>query len=96
LRKISKSCPAIGLKRGLPNAFIEGFYQNLWWGSFRAGRGQGDFYANGHFGQRIYISPDKSLVLIRMRSDANNINWTELLGSIADAWPAKDPNRHQE
>jgi CubicO group peptidase (beta-lactamase class C family) len=85
--KASTSAPS----KGVPNLFIEGFYHQLWWGSFRPGRSQDDFYANGHFGQRIYVSPDKSLVMVRMGSNAGDINWTELLGTIADGW--KKPER---
>ncbi len=73
-------------QKGQPNLFSEGFYQNLWWGYFRAGRRQNDFYANGHFGQRIYISPDHKLVLVRLGSESGEINWTDFLASIADTW----------
>jgi CubicO group peptidase (beta-lactamase class C family) len=76
--------------KGLPNHFTEGFYQNLWWGYFRRGRSQDDFYANGHFGQRIYVSPDKKLVIVRMGSDTGDVNWTELIASIADSWQAAE------
>ena len=72
--------------RGSPNLFKEGFFQNLWWGSSRAGRKQSDFYANGHFGQRIYVSPDKRLVMVRLGSESGEVNWTDWLASIADAW----------
>lgn len=73
--------------KGAPNLFTEGYYQNLWWGYFRAGRSQNDFYANGHFGQRIYVSPDKKLVIVRMGYDGGGQDWTEILARIADAWP---------
>jgi CubicO group peptidase (beta-lactamase class C family) len=73
---------------GQPNRFVEGFHRKLWWGAFRPGRVRDDFYANGHFGQRIYVSPDKALVIVRMGRDGGDVNWTELLGGIADGWPA--------
>ncbi len=72
---------------GQPNRFVEGFHRKLWWGAFRPGRVRDDFYANGHFGQRIYVSPDKALVIVRMGSDGGDVNWNELLGTIADGWP---------
>jgi CubicO group peptidase (beta-lactamase class C family) len=75
---------------GSPNRFVEGFHRKLWWGSFRPGRKQDDFYANGHFGQRIYVSPDKALVIVRMGRDGGDIDWTQLLGAIADGWHADD------
>jgi CubicO group peptidase (beta-lactamase class C family) len=74
---------------GQPNRFVEGFHRKLWWGAFRPGRVRDDFYANGHFGQRIYVSPDKALVIVRLGSDSGDVNWNELLGGIADGWPAK-------
>lgn len=84
--KASITAPGVGK----PNHFKEGFYQNLWWGYFRAGRKQDDFYANGHFGQRIYVSPDKKLVIVRMGSETGDVNWTELLANIADSWQARE------
>ena len=77
--------------KGSPNLFIEGFHRKLWWGSFRPGRKQDDFYANGHFGQRIYVSPDKALVIVRMGHDGGDIDWTSFLATIADAWATPVP-----
>lgn len=74
--------------RGEPNAFPHGFHRNLWWGRYRPGALRADFFANGHFGQRIYISPDKRLVLVRLGSGSGNVDWTEFLASIASAWQA--------
>jgi CubicO group peptidase (beta-lactamase class C family) len=71
---------------GSPNLFVEGFHRKLWWGNFRPGRTRDDFYANGHFRQRIYVSPDKSLVIVRMGGDGGNVDWTAFLAAIADAW----------
>jgi CubicO group peptidase (beta-lactamase class C family) len=69
-----------------PNVFADGFYHNLWWGAARKNRVRSDFYANGHFGQRIYVSPDKQLVIVRMGRVGGDINWTNMLGGIADRW----------
>ncbi len=74
--------------KGNPNLFTDGFHVNLWWGTNRAGRVRSDFFANGHFGQRIYVSPDKSLVLVRLGSNAGDVDWTKFLADIADRWPA--------
>lgn len=71
-----------------PNRLEDGFHRKLWWGVLGRERSQPDFYANGHFGQRIYVSPDKRLVLVRLGSDSAGVNWTALLGRIADRWPA--------
>jgi CubicO group peptidase (beta-lactamase class C family) len=66
--------------------FKEGFHRNLWWGYFRAGRQRDDFYANGHFGQRIYVSPDREVVVVRLGSDSGSVDWTTFLAATADAW----------
>jgi CubicO group peptidase (beta-lactamase class C family) len=46
-----------------------GFY---WWGLERDGRF--DFYANGHFGQFIYISPAARLVIVRHGTGHGGLN----------------------
>lgn len=46
-----------------------GFY---WWGLERDGRY--DFYANGHFGQFIYISPEARLVIVRNGTGHGGLN----------------------
>jgi CubicO group peptidase (beta-lactamase class C family) len=73
---------------GVPNRFVDadGHYRNLWWGApRRAGQTQ-RFYANGHFGQRIFVDPDKKLVIVRLGSDSGDVDWTAMLGKIADGW----------
>jgi CubicO group peptidase (beta-lactamase class C family) len=62
-----------------PNLFTDGFHKNLWWRTKRANRVRDDFYANGHFGQRIYVSPDRDLALVR-------------LGAVTDAWQTRNAN----
>lgn len=82
--------------RGTPTRFVEGFHRNLWWGYFRKNRQIDDFYANGHFGQRIYVSPDKQLVIVRLGSHNGDVDWTEFLARIADAWgPAEETAARQ-
>ncbi|HEX8573652.1 MAG TPA: serine hydrolase [Allosphingosinicella sp.] len=78
-------------ERGKPNAFPHGFHRNLWWGHYRPGGVRPDFFANGHFGQRIHVSPDKRLVLVRLGSGSGNVDWTAFLAAIASAW--KPPAR---
>jgi CubicO group peptidase (beta-lactamase class C family) len=72
--------------RDRPNSFPHGFHRNLSWGHYRPGQVRSDFFANGHFGQRIYVSPDKELVIVRLGSESGNVDWTELLAAIAAAW----------
>lgn len=73
---------------GAPNRTEDGFHRRLWWGQERPGQRRFDFYSNGHFGQRIYVSPDKRLVLVRMGSASGTVNWTAVLSRIAAGWPA--------
>ncbi|HYH08405.1 MAG TPA: serine hydrolase [Thermoanaerobaculia bacterium] len=72
---------------GAPNRLSDGFHRKLWWGVLNPARRRPDFYANGHFGQRIYVSPDKRMVLVRLGNDSAGVNWTALLGRIVDQWP---------
>ena len=47
-------------------------YGYYWWGLERAGRY--DFYANGNFGQFIYISPQARLVIVRNGTGHGGLN----------------------
>lgn len=47
-------------------------YGLYWWGVERENRY--DFYANGHFGQFIYISPDARLVIVRHGTGHGGLN----------------------
>ena len=80
----SRAAPA----KGVPNHFMDadGHYRNLWWGASRRANQTQRFYANGHFGQRIFVDPDKKLVIVRLGRDSGEVDWTELLGKIADGW----------
>ena len=73
-------------QRARPNAFPHGFHRNLWWGRYRPDQRRPDFFANGHFGQRIYVSPDRRLVIVRLGSSGGGVDWTDFLAGIAGAW----------
>lgn len=45
-------------------------YNNLWW-IMRTG----DYFANGHFGQRIYISPRSNTVIVRLGEKNGETSW---------------------
>lgn len=47
-------------------------YGYFWWGIERDGRY--DFYANGRFGQFIYISPQARLVIVRNGTGHGGLN----------------------
>jgi CubicO group peptidase (beta-lactamase class C family) len=78
--------------KGAPNLFDEGFLHNLWWGRFVAPPGLPDIYANGHYRQRIYLSRNKRLVLVRFGRESGEVDWTALLATIAEAWPSAPVN----
>jgi CubicO group peptidase (beta-lactamase class C family) len=71
-------------QRPAPNVEKTGFYQRLWWGQPPADAVRPDYYANGHFGQRLYISPTRDLVLLRLGSEDGGVGWTGFLASIAE------------
>jgi len=61
-----------------------GYYKYMWWGYFREG-GDDDFFANGHLGQFIYVSPQKDLIIVRNgKRDGKVDSWSELLYRMAD------------
>jgi CubicO group peptidase (beta-lactamase class C family) len=57
------------------------FYLNYWWLD-----GERDaYYAEGNFGQWIYVYPAADLVLVRNGMSTEGVYWTGLLGEIAQA-----------
>jgi CubicO group peptidase (beta-lactamase class C family) len=70
-----------------PNRFTDGYLRNFWWGRLQPD-GSHHHFANGHFGQRIYIAPDKDLVLVRLGARRGDIDWTAFLNDIAARWRA--------
>jgi CubicO group peptidase (beta-lactamase class C family) len=71
------------------NVWKDGFHKHLWWGSRTAASPRPDFYANGHFGQRFYVSPSQNLVLVRMGYDNSGVDWAHFLGAIVEAFSSK-------
>lgn len=71
----------------VPNRFTDGYLRHFWWGRLQPD-GNHHYFANGHFGQRIYIAPDKDLVLVRLGARRGDIDWTALLNDIAACWRA--------
>jgi CubicO group peptidase (beta-lactamase class C family) len=76
----------IGKDEHAPNVWEQGFHKHLWWGRKVPGTARPDFYANGHFGQRLYVSPRNHLVLVRMGEANEGIDWADFLGAVADAF----------
>jgi len=66
------------------------YYKYMWWGM---GREQGyDYFAAGNLGQIIYISPSKSLIIVRNGEkyglQEEGAAWLDILSQFANAIPA--------
>ncbi len=61
----------------------DGYYKYFWWGLARDG-GQYDFFASGHLGQLIYISPQADLIIVRNGEDY------PVPGIDLEGWEASD------
>lgn len=59
----------------------DSFYLNYWW----LDKKNNAFFAEGNFGQWIYVYPDANLVLVRHGLNTGGVYWTRLLGEIAQA-----------
>jgi CubicO group peptidase (beta-lactamase class C family) len=46
-------------------------YKNLWW----INRENGDFHAEGHFGQYIFVSPRSKVVIVRFGEKKGGVSW---------------------
>jgi CubicO group peptidase (beta-lactamase class C family) len=55
------------------------YYKYQWWLPSRSG----DFMAQGHLGQFIYVNPAKDLVIVRLGKNEGNINYWQLMTSLA-------------
>jgi CubicO group peptidase (beta-lactamase class C family) len=61
------------------------YYLNYWWLDVE----REAFYAEGNFGQFIYVYPAADLVLVRNGKSTGGVYWTRLLGEIAQAIEAE-------
>jgi hypothetical protein len=57
------------------------FYLNYWWLDVE----REAYFAEGNFGQWIYVYPEANLVLVRTGMNTGGVYWTGLLGQIAEA-----------
>jgi len=67
-----------------PNVWESLYFRRQWWVRKVAVPAPPDFYANGHFGQRLFVSPRHKLVLVRMGDSNRGVDWADFLASIAD------------
>jgi CubicO group peptidase (beta-lactamase class C family) len=82
---VGASTTVEGDPRG-PNIWNDGFHKHLWWGRKEPAQTRPDFYANGHFGQRLYVSPQRNLVLLRMGDANSGVDWADFLAAVAGAF----------
>ncbi|MFZ0283185.1 MAG: serine hydrolase [Bacteroidales bacterium] len=59
------------------------YYNSMWWG-LRNNENEYEYSANGHFGQRIYISPSKNAVVIRFGSKDGKVDWTSFIMKLVE------------
>jgi CubicO group peptidase (beta-lactamase class C family) len=78
-------------KQLLPKAWVEEstkvdaadgsawYYQYQWWLPNK----EGDFMADGHLGQYIYVNPTKDLVIVRLGKNQGHVAWPTAFVEIA-------------
>ena len=54
-------------------------YKYQWWLPTK----NGDFMADGHLGQYIYVNPAKNLIIVRLGKKSGNANWRKIFISLA-------------
>jgi len=57
------------------------YYKNMWWG-FSENGSLDRYSANGHFFQRLYISPGKNVIVIRLGTDGSGVSWGRFISSL--------------
>jgi CubicO group peptidase (beta-lactamase class C family) len=61
-----------------------GYYKYMWW-AYTRGENDYDFYAAGHLGQYVYVSPRRNLIIVRHGMNEGAVNsWPELLYKAAE------------
>lgn len=58
------------------------FYQYQWW----LPSANGDFMAEGHLGQFIYVNPSNKLIIVRLGKSESNVNWGKTFTSLANVY----------
>lgn len=67
-------------ENSIPSEWKNVQYNYLWWV-----KKNGDFYANGHFGQYIYISPRTKTVIVRLGEASDGICWWCVWPQVVDS-----------
>lgn len=58
------------------------YYQYQWWLPTM----RGDFMANGHLGQYIYVNPAKNLIMVRLGKNPGKADWWEVFVGLANGY----------
>ena len=58
------------------------YYQYQWWLPSKSG----DFLAQGHLGQYIYVNPAKKLIMVRLGKNEGNVDWWMVFTSLAGGY----------
>jgi CubicO group peptidase (beta-lactamase class C family) len=62
----------------------KGYYKYMWWGRLR-GDSAYDFFARGNYGQRIYVSPQKNVIIVRFGMEYGHLDsWQDVLQDLVD------------
>ena len=69
------------------NDFLEQNYNYFWWVL-----PDGRYFAQGHRGQYVFVSPDDSTVIVRMGRDEGSTGWPSLLSSLSDRIGSSGPS----
>lgn len=69
------------------NDFLEQNYNYFWWVL-----PDGRYFAQGHRGQYVFVSPDDSAVIVRMGRDEGSTDWPSLLSKLSDQIASSGPS----
>jgi len=62
-----------------------GFYYKYHWNGLKNADGTYDYYAEGHFGQYIYVAPRKNMVIVRLGDETDYpLIWSLIFQSLVD------------
>lgn len=62
-----------------------GFYYKYHWNGLKNTDGTYDYYAEGHFGQYIYVAPRKNVVIVRLGDETDYpVIWSLIFQSLVD------------
>lgn len=59
------------------------YFNSMWWG-LRKDNKNSEYTASGHFGQRIYVSPEKNVVVVRFGTKDGDIDWTGFIMKLVE------------